>query len=541
MEKFIALIRKDDFVDLFKYGSLHINRDTIRKFSCPVSELPQKECIFNDLIYFSNTFESSFEYLFVVFRKGLNRDNDLIISDVLGIYPLDEEAKRALSISLDPRIVINDPIWPDAVLSLQKKHTFNGCKTGIDNIWKIYGLKDSVDSIRNLIPDNVIDEMVDEIYENRRPKGDIPVWVYIMRYHRHGFYPRNTIGYFMDTINVIFNYMQKREVDSSEIMGTMIMRFLQHCNDHMEEINFESVYKALCNEPSVAKILEVAKNIEPNLDILKTATLYYIFRDRYVEGFKYEENFLKYGLKNGFEFSVACYLLGATLGHEHTYDCLYSELPLPIFSAYDYDNEGIFDSKGDDRFSIDSLDPESPKEEAPNKEKESPVKEQPTDTPADGSTPTDDADTQKTDDTDMQNPDADDIPEGTKTDVEPVKADDVKISNDEQPAPASPDETVPAENLTDIASGEKRADAEPSKDDCEKVQTPTPKRQPTLFDDETPLEKPIPMKKSKKHRTIFLAKTKEEYLRMLDEGYIQASEEEAIKAMNKSKTRKSKK
>ena len=90
MEKYIALIRKDDFVDLFKYGSLHINRDTIRKFSCPVSELPQKECIFNDLIYFSNTFESSFEYLFVVFRKGLNRDNDLNISDVLGIYQVQE-------------------------------------------------------------------------------------------------------------------------------------------------------------------------------------------------------------------------------------------------------------------------------------------------------------------------------------------------------------------------------------------------------------------------------------------------------------------
>ena len=33
----------------------------------------------------------------------------------------------------------------------------------------------------------------------------------------------------------------------------------------------------------------------------------------------------------GKEFSIACYMLGCILGHEHTYDCLYEHLPLAIF------------------------------------------------------------------------------------------------------------------------------------------------------------------------------------------------------------------
>ena len=40
--------------------------------------------------------------------------------------------------------------------------------------------------------------MVDELYENRHPSGKRPIWVYIMRYERHAFYPPNTIGAFMD-------------------------------------------------------------------------------------------------------------------------------------------------------------------------------------------------------------------------------------------------------------------------------------------------------------------------------------------------------
>ena len=138
MANYLALIRKADFVDLFKYGSLHVNRDMVRQFSCKVEELPDRQPIFDDLSYYSNAFDSTFTYLFIHYEKNLGRVNDINIADVRGIYPLDKEAKKELSLSLDPRIKINDPLWADAVFNLQKKQTIQDSKNGASNIWKIY-------------------------------------------------------------------------------------------------------------------------------------------------------------------------------------------------------------------------------------------------------------------------------------------------------------------------------------------------------------------------------------------------------------------
>lgn len=329
---YIALIRKADFVDLFKYGSLHVNRDTIRQITCPVSQLASKECIFNDLFYFSNPFESTFEYLFIHYENNNGRENDVNIADVQGVYPLDYEAKTELSLTLDPRIEIKDPLWPKAVHSMQMKQTFNDCINGISNVWNIYGLKDSKDSIKDIISDSILHEVIDEIYGNIHPNGNLPIWVYIMRYERHAFYPNNTIGYFMDAFNCVFNFMQQREVDSSELEGTKIMQFLNSCDQQpIQKKSFYNIYAALYKEPAVANILDKAKEIEPNFDLIKSATLFFIFRDRYKEDFYIEQQYLETGLKSGFEFSVACYMLGFILGHEHTYDCLYSYIPLNIF------------------------------------------------------------------------------------------------------------------------------------------------------------------------------------------------------------------
>jgi hypothetical protein len=57
-------------------------------------------------------------------------------------------------------------------------------------------------------------------------------------------------------------------------------------------------------------------------------------RDKYKNGLSYEPNFISEAkVKIGDEFQYAAYLLGLKLGHEHTYDCLYEELPLAIFKS----------------------------------------------------------------------------------------------------------------------------------------------------------------------------------------------------------------
>lgn len=333
MNNYLALIRKADFADLFKFGYLHVNKDLIRQFTCSVAELSNRKPIFDDLVYFSNSFDSTFTYLIIHYVSNAGRPNDINIADVQNVFALDREAKIELSSSLDPRIQIQDPIWPSATLSLQKKHFLNDCRTGAENLWKIYSFKDSISSMKSYIPDSVITEFVDEIFENRHPNGDLPIWVYIMRYERHDFYPNNTIGNVMDTIHAVFNFMQKREVDGIEIEGTNIIQFLYHLNNTRPDLqkSFVGIIEALKSEPSAANMLTAIKNIEPNIDLLKVASLFFIFKEMNKEDFKFKKESFDYGAKFGVEFSVASYLLGHLLGHAHTYGCLYDELPLPIF------------------------------------------------------------------------------------------------------------------------------------------------------------------------------------------------------------------
>ena len=313
MGNYLALIRKADFIDLYKYGSIHVNRDMIRQFSCKIDELPFREPIFDDITFFANSFDSTFTYLFINYKKVEGRENDINIADVQGIYPLDDEAKKELSISLDPRIQIHDPLWPNAVYKLQKR--------------------EPIEIIENILTDSIINEVVDELYENRQPSGNLSLWVYVMRYERHAFYPNNTIGAFMDTANVLFNYKIGKEVDSSVIESEMIMQFFQYCNEKEPNMSFTDILHKLSiqTHPDIVGFIDYSRQLMPDVDILKAITLFFIYKNRYQEEFRYEEQWKEAGKNNGIEFAIACYMLGCKLGHEHTYDCLYEQLPLPIF------------------------------------------------------------------------------------------------------------------------------------------------------------------------------------------------------------------
>lgn len=335
MANYLALIRKADFVDLYKYGSIHVNKDMTKQFTCKVEELPNRMVIFNDLTDFANAFDSTFTYLFIHFENTTGRVNDINIADLRGIYPLDNEAKTELSLSLDPRIKINDPLWPDAVFNLQKKQSIQDSKNGASNIWKIYNLSEPIESIGHIINDKILKEVVDELYDNSRPSGKLPIWVYIMRYERHAFYPPNTIGAFMDAVNAILNYKEGREVDSAEIETKMIMQFFSYCNKQKPTMQFEEIMQKLRmqTEPKIVQFVKTVEKIDTSVDLLKTASLFFIYRNRYKEDFRYEETWEQVGKKYGKEFCVACYMLGCFLGHEHTYDCMYEHLPLAIFQS----------------------------------------------------------------------------------------------------------------------------------------------------------------------------------------------------------------
>lgn len=331
---YIALIRRADFTDLFKYGNIHINTNMTKRVSGDIRELSNSPAFFEELFYFANAFDYSFSYLFIHYKKTESGStNNIRIEDVLGIYPLDNDAKREFSLSFDPRIKIQDPLCPNAVVNFQKEQAIKNSSKGVENIWKIYNISEEEKIIDYIDFPAVIKEVIDELYEDKRPSGDIDVWVYILRYDRHAFFPNNTIGAFMDTVNVIFNYINRKEVDSyEEFENTSIMKFLNSCNTENYNMKFEEILNKMYSSTEINKFINYVREIAPQYDLIKAATLFFLYKNQYQEGFKYDENWKKLGLSNGKEFFIAFQMLGLVLGHKHTYDCLYSNLPLAIFN-----------------------------------------------------------------------------------------------------------------------------------------------------------------------------------------------------------------
>lgn len=332
MTNYLALIRKADFTDLFKYGKLHINNDMKTDFSCSVEELPSHPEVFFNLTHFANSFDSAFAYLIIHYVKDSTKGlaNDVYIEEVQNIYPLDFESKEAFAMSFDERIRIENPIWPDSVWNLQKQQQFNDCLKGAANLRAILGFSNSDHECRKIISDDIVREVVNELYEDNRPTGDISIWVYLLRYERHSYYPQSTLGYFMDMVNVVCNRMASREVEEDDIKITQIFVLLDSLRKH-SDLQYKQIYQWLVENIAAQGFFKKINEYESRVDFSKVATLFLILRNKYKEDFFYEKEFIEYCKSFGFEFELAAYLLGIVLGHEHTYDCMYDMLPLSIF------------------------------------------------------------------------------------------------------------------------------------------------------------------------------------------------------------------
>ncbi|WP_308396872.1 hypothetical protein [Prevotella sp.] len=332
MTNYLALIRKADFTDLFKYGKLHINNDMKTDFSCSVEKLPFHPEVFFNLTHFANSFDSAFAYLIIHYVKDSTKGlaNDVYIEEVQNIYPLDFESKEAFAMSFDERIRIENPIWPDSVWNLQKQQQFNDCLKGAANLRAILGFSNSDHECKKIISDDIVREVVNELYEENRPTGDLPIWVYLLRYERHSYYPQSTLGYFMDMVNVVCNRMASREVEEDDIKITQIFVLLDSLRKH-SELQYKQIYQWLVENIAAQGFFKKINEYESRVNFSKVATLFLILRNKYKEDFFYEKEFIEYCKSFGFEFELAAYLLGIVLGHEHTYDCMYDMLPLSIF------------------------------------------------------------------------------------------------------------------------------------------------------------------------------------------------------------------
>lgn len=329
MKHYLSLIRKSDFTDLFKFGYLYIDERSVVTFNGDIASLSQNTEERDQLFARTNQFDYSFTVLLVYFISDL-KDGKLNIEEVQNIFALDAEAKREIEISYDARIRIDNPIWPDAVNKLQEQFLIEDAKKGAQNIWKILKIEQPLSAVESIFSLDMLKEIAYEVQNDLRPKDELSFWIYLLRYERHGFFPKNTAGFFMDLVNVYLNTIMKQEQPAEFIEKTGIYQKILE----FQELNMVALIERLAETQEGRNFFDKVddvSNTKTNSFII--AILFLVLRSKFSNGFNLNGGeTIKYAQeKFPDEIFYALYLLGIYLGNGHTFECLYDTLPLPIF------------------------------------------------------------------------------------------------------------------------------------------------------------------------------------------------------------------
>ncbi len=320
---YLSIIRKADFIDLFKYG--HLNIYSAVKFDGDITAHANDNNLFDGLTSSVNFFDYSFEYIIVHFTSE-NSDNHIFsvnIENVKGLYTFDEEAKKEMSISFDDRIKLYVSPWSNKFTKLRQMQQITQSKRGIDNLWAIFKLSENDrKKCESIITKDIVSEVFDELFAYRRPTGEQSIWTYLLRYERHSFYPKNTKGYFFDLMHVTCNWIAKKEILKDVANET---RLCQQIKDS-SETHFTPLFQIAQHSD-----LPSRTDGEAKCQFAIVAPLFLYLKNRFSNGFTIDQKIIEHIKRYGFEGSVIVYLLGLTLGYDKTYSAYYDFIRLPIF------------------------------------------------------------------------------------------------------------------------------------------------------------------------------------------------------------------
>lgn len=331
MKNYLALIRKADFIDLYRYGIIYISETSSVEFICAPEDLSSHIEVFDELVKYANEFDNAFVYIFVHYKLPEDaRRNTINIDDVQHIYPLDNEAMREFATSFDERIHISEPIWNNAIFELQKKWAVQNSLKGAQNLWKILNIAYPIEEVQRIITTEIVEQVIEDLYSNRRPEGALPLTAYLMRYERHAFYPKDTIGFFMDAVHAYCNFISKTEIESIE----STQAYAVFAKRKMNSLKYKDIISKCKKEKDLESFKAALQKNCPEYSYFDVAPLFFALRNNFHEGL--DGDYLRYykectKLASEENLSIAIYMLGVILGHSKTYDALYESLPLAIF------------------------------------------------------------------------------------------------------------------------------------------------------------------------------------------------------------------
>ena len=320
---YLLLLRKDDVIDLFRYGRWKVYSPSI-KFNGSAKDLANDKKALGKLFKQANRFDYSIDYFLI--HVQCPKVSSIEIDDIVEVFPLDRDSSR-VGLSLSPEIKLGEAIFEYSYIDFQISNEIIDARKGIDNIFSIFDLERP----KTFMKKADFEKIICDFYLDAPIAGKNSIWYYLLRYERHQSYPKDNRGFALDAIHAFLNYEKKADIDLSIVnskIGGLIM-------SKEPSINYKDIISLIETQKGFVRRCEKAHK-----GYYRIGPLFLTLKKAFSEGIHGEN--LYYGMnlntfinamKNSYnndDLSKALYLMGIILGRENTYQYMYQKKQIQI-------------------------------------------------------------------------------------------------------------------------------------------------------------------------------------------------------------------
>lgn len=322
--KHLALVRRDELIDLFKYGTIYPGASI--SFTGMVDSMPARVRDMEKLFDKVPAIEYSTNYFLLYAeteKKTALLSQGLATENLREIFPLDDDAAR-FGVSLEPPVVLSGPIFAENFRNYQIKTAVGNARKGVANIEKIFGFNKLFLAVKQFTEKKSLPELVSLIMDENGSLAPRTIWEHLLCYNRSQTYPNDARGTFLDTMSVIRNYSKQQIVMKDETQTTTGRKVLE-----LQGAKYHELVECVESSP---EFIKTATKAYP--DFWKIAPLYFILLNIMSkvspDGTKIQDKPLNSfidSVKNHYDpahLKPALLMLGITMGHTSTYKMLYA-------------------------------------------------------------------------------------------------------------------------------------------------------------------------------------------------------------------------
>ena len=333
MANYLTIILRNQFNLLYRCGYTMIPKSKFIPFNGEIN----KNTI--DILFNAFKNETPFDYEEEYLILELNKKNidflnvELIVTDILKIYPLSERAKQTIESRLDQRIRLEPPLFEDVLSLIEIRDQKHQIKWGINALGHLCEIDaETIQNIKQSIGEqNILDGLEnrnsgiksDEIFKEN-------YWQHLLSYDRYEYYPNTTLGYFFDAGQIYAQSVGKKTFEGSGVHSYLVN--LEQTNPNLNILEILELFEN-DEEPRAFVSKNTAKGVKQYL----VTVLFLKLKDEIRKKDSIKETVLLKRLdffhsdilKDSFDFSVV--LLGAFFGLKEFYDEYYNCLDLKFY------------------------------------------------------------------------------------------------------------------------------------------------------------------------------------------------------------------